>query len=786
VKTKSTLPESVLKENRALCEATDDKLCAVRERASFAASEGATTHGGTKPVKRERDGRTEYLAQVGEANVPGANGRIYSRRLWEQNIDRYKPLLEKGFMTGAVDHLDHLAGGNLKSTPVIHRELFMDGDRVMSWYQIVEGHSDGANLKAQKEAGMAIGWSTFGYGRGRPATEEDRKSFRIPADASLEFDQSEGPHYVVMEQWRLVKADAVDDPSFASARDQRESGGAPGAYPFTPAEKALTAKALSEALRETDARREAAVAEGAGSRGSKAPEPTSVQYTSHKSGDLFMPAADTKFVKTLDAHAYRVECTPWGPQFVKMRPQTDELMQFAGSSQEKVLKEINDFWSADTVAKYEKLGALHNRGILLYGPPGTGKTCALHQAAESVVAQGDVVFYADNVYELIGCLGAFREVEPKRKVVVALEDADNWLGYQERAFLQLLDGEQSLEHVLYLSTTNYLERFPPRLLRPGRFDKKVYVGPPPYEGRLAYLTKKLDGVESRPEEIERLAKATDGLSFGHLRELVLAVYALSEPVDEVLSRLTKGAVRREAACDGTTDDVQAINQAIQEAAKTGGTVAVRVRAESTRLGEQMDIKTLEQLKEHAPEAFAAHEAAVTAAVKSVEDQLVATQAIVKAVEAALNGALPALKENLSGLVVPERQIEDAALKTQVETLTKDLTAANAAKSAAESKLAGIEAEKADADRRSKVSAKVEALVKDLPVYAEAIRVAVQPRLADKAFGEADVEAFVKAKQDEYAKLVPAGEQGPGPKLGAKGSGVVPPHEETKKQSAFAG
>src|SRR4029077_10853262 len=74
------------------------------------------------------------------------------------------------------------------------------------------------------------------------------------------------------------------------------------------------------------------------------------------------------------------------------------------------------------------------------------------------------------------------------------------------------------------------------LLRPGRFDKKVFVGAPPLAGRKAYLSKKLEGME-KLEEIERLAKETDGLSFGDLRELVTAVYALKEPVADVLARL---------------------------------------------------------------------------------------------------------------------------------------------------------------------------------------------------------------------------------------------------------
>jgi hypothetical protein len=188
---------------------------------------------------------------------------------------------------------------------------------------------------------------------------------------------------------------------------------------------------------------------------------------------------------------------------------------------------------------------LHNRGIMLYGPPGNGKTSLMNQVADLITGRGDVVFYAKSISALIEGLGAFREVEPDRKTVVVLEDADEYVGWQEREFLQLLDGEKSIDGVLYLGSTNYINAFPPRLLRPGRFDKRIYVGPPPYEGRLAYLSAKLAKME-KTAEIERLAKNTDGLSFGDLRELVTAVYALKENPDAVINRLKTSANRKHA------------------------------------------------------------------------------------------------------------------------------------------------------------------------------------------------------------------------------------------------
>ena len=92
------------------------------------------------------------------------------------------------------------------------------------------------------------------------------------------------------------------------------------------------------------------------------------------------------------------------------------------------------------------------------------------------------------------------------------------------------------DKVLYLATTNYIDRLSPRLQRPGRFDKRIYVGPPKFEHRLRYLQHKLKGI-AEDAQIQDMAKKTEGLSFGHLRELIAGAFAIGDPVDDVIMRL---------------------------------------------------------------------------------------------------------------------------------------------------------------------------------------------------------------------------------------------------------
>lgn len=265
-----------------------------------------------------------------------------------------------------------------------------------------------------------------------------------------------------------------------------------------------------------------------------------VYYKWLKDKNTFSPVGDVTTEEELKRSAYKVRLTMQGLFFDRIKPKTAELYKFKSGPMEEVLNEIDRFWSLE--ADYKKLGLLYTRGILMYGPPGSGKTSIISQVVDMITSKGDVVFYGtQDLHALKEGIKAFKAVEPKRKLVVILEDADEFVKYDEQPLLHLLDGQDAQDGTLYLGSTNYIDRFPQRLLRSGRFDKKVYVGQPPYEGRLAFLKNKLVATKVETEkEVERLANETDGLSFGDLAELVTAVYALKEDVEDVLARLKGG------------------------------------------------------------------------------------------------------------------------------------------------------------------------------------------------------------------------------------------------------
>jgi hypothetical protein len=153
------------------------------------------------------------VAKVGHADRLTANRRVYPRAEWTAAIERANgSQIGEGKLTGALDHVGPLEGGNLKHNAVIWRKLAIRSDGGVFGEFEVMGTDAGRNLQAMLDAGAAIGFSTYGFAQGREPTEAERTLYGIAADDA---------DAVVVQNWRLVKIDAVDDPSVADAYAER-------------------------------------------------------------------------------------------------------------------------------------------------------------------------------------------------------------------------------------------------------------------------------------------------------------------------------------------------------------------------------------------------------------------------------------------------------------------------------------------------------------------------------------------------------------------------------------
>lgn len=238
------------------------------------------------------------------------------------------------------------------------------------------------------------------------------------------------------------------------------------------------------------------------------------------------------------------------PVFIKKDSKTDDLITFEGGLADAIFREINNFWKKEKV--FKKVGFLHRRGYLLYGPQGQGKSALVRQILNSVVKDGGVVFHCGSPTAFEKGLVAFRQVEPERPLVCVFEDIDAIIKrYGEEEILSILDGANQIDRVLNVATTNYPEYLDKRIVsRPRRFDRVYKIYPPDEKVRRKYLSLKL----TVGHNIEEWIKATAGLSFAGLTEVVISVVCLGNDLKktvEILKNLEKGQPSSEDFKDST-------------------------------------------------------------------------------------------------------------------------------------------------------------------------------------------------------------------------------------------
>ena len=211
----------------------------------------------------------------------------------------------------------------------------------------------------------------------------------------------------------------------------------------------------------------------------------------------------------------------------------------AGAEEEKEeLAEVVEFLK--NPRKFSELGARIPKGVLLVGPPGTGKTLF----AKAVAGEAGVPFFSisgSDFVEMFVGVGASRvrdlfDAAKKSQPCIVFIDEIDAVGRQrgtglggghderEQTLNQLLvqmDGFETNEGIIVMAATNRADILDPALLRPGRFDRQIYVNVPDVKGREAILKVHARNKPMAPDvNFKTVARMTSGFSGADLENLL--------------------------------------------------------------------------------------------------------------------------------------------------------------------------------------------------------------------------------------------------------------------------
>ncbi len=274
----------------------------------------------------------------------------------------------------------------------------------------------------------------------------------------------------------------------------------------------------------------------------------------------------------------------------KAKAPTVTFQDVAGTDQAKLeLQEIIEFLKEPS--KFAKLGARIPRGVLMAGPPGTGKTLL----AKAVAGEAGVPFFSISGSEFVEMyvgVGAarvrdlFKQARKHSPAVVFVDEIDavgrqrgasNGHGNDEREqtlnqILVEMDGFTTDTNVIVMASTNRPDILDPALLRPGRFDRKVFLDRPDVQSREAILAVHLRGKPLDPAiSIAEVARLTPGFVGADLENLAneaailaarrgLAVIGRVE-FQDAMERIIAGPERQNKILSKLERDVVAYHEA---------------------------------------------------------------------------------------------------------------------------------------------------------------------------------------------------------------------------------
>lgn len=269
-----------------------------------------------------------------------------------------------------------------------------------------------------------------------------------------------------------------------------------------------------------------------------------IQWTKVGESSYF-PEGKIETLDIIPPGIYDIQSHPQRGLFLKEKEiSLDELFILPSKEQNQIVNDIQTFWTKKE--KFAEYKFTYKRGILLYGPAGCGKSSIINLLAKEIVEihKGIVLFLtnSDDLFRFTSLMPILKQIEPDKQILCILEDLETFVSYRENEahLLNLLDGINQMDNVVYLGTTNFPEQLKERILnRPSRFDRRYEVSYPTPEVREEYFKRKLKAEDLEQVDLVKWIKESEGLSLAHLGEIVKSVCALGNSFEETMKLLNE-------------------------------------------------------------------------------------------------------------------------------------------------------------------------------------------------------------------------------------------------------
>lgn len=291
-----------------------------------------------------------------------------------------------------------------------------------------------------------------------------------------------------------------------------------------------------------------------------------------RGNNLFIPTDNAKTVDILEPGIYNIKFSEGiGIYAFKKDLLLDDLIDLDKEDHEEgeVLKSIEYFWTRKE--KFKEYGFAFKRGILMYGPPGSGKTSIINLLAKSLMDNHDGVIFILQSEEDLNLYRTFmpqmyRIIEPTRPIITVIEDIDGLCERHstETTLINILDGIEQIDNVVYVATTNYMEKLSPRIMnRPNRFDRRIKIGFPNKAKRKRYIEFKLHPEDLEQIDINNWVNKTANMTIAHIGELIKSVIILGNDFEDTIKILHEMNDKVESYDYNKGDEIDDYNCATQ-------------------------------------------------------------------------------------------------------------------------------------------------------------------------------------------------------------------------------